>query len=65
VHAGDELELRLGEVRGDVGVRERRAERRRMRCVGERAVGTDPQALLLDAAAKRAERLARQRAQFG
>ena len=39
VHAGDELELRLAEIGGDVRVRERRAERRRVRRQRERAVG--------------------------
>jgi hypothetical protein len=48
---GDELKLTLAEIRGDVRMRERRAERGRMRRGRERSVGTRAQALLLDAAA--------------
>ncbi|MND02941.1 hypothetical protein D3C83_225280 [compost metagenome] len=44
-------------------MRERGAERRRMRRQRERAVGTHAQALLLDAAADCAERFAAKRAQ--
>src|SRR5690242_17034677 len=51
LHAGDELELRLAEIGGDMRMRERRAERLRMQRARERAVGLDAQALLLDAAA--------------
>ncbi len=51
VRAGDELELRLAEIGGDVRMRERRAERLRMRKRRERAVGAHAQALLLDTAA--------------
>src|SRR6267142_4183246 len=48
VHTGDELELRLAEIGSDVRVRERRAERRRMRRRGERPVGPNAQAFLFD-----------------
>jgi hypothetical protein len=50
VHAGDELELRFAEIGGDVRMRERRPEPRRVRRRGERAVGPNAEALLLDAA---------------
>jgi hypothetical protein len=55
MHAGDQLELALAEVGGDVRMGERRAERYRMRREGERAVGAHAQAFLLDAAAQVAE----------
>jgi hypothetical protein len=47
VRAGDQLELRLAEVGGDVRMRQRRAELGRMRRESERAVGLDAQALFL------------------
>ncbi len=50
VHAGDQLELGLAEVRGDVRVRKRGAEPGRMRRGRERAIGIDAQAFLFDAA---------------
>ena len=52
MHPGDELELRLAEVGGYARVGERRAEPRRMRRGGQRAVGPHAQALLFDAASK-------------
>ncbi len=51
VHAGDQLELRLAVVGGDVRMRQRRAQRRRVRRECQRAAGLHAQALLLDAAA--------------
>src|SRR5207302_8551528 len=63
VHSGDQLELRLAEVGGDVRVRERRAERRRVRRLRQRAVGTHAQALLLDAAAHSLESFRRESTQ--
>ena len=60
VHAGDELELRLAEVGGDMRMGERRAEARRVRRRGERAVGAHAQALLFDAATKARQRRRRQ-----
>ena len=61
VHAGDQLELRLAEIGRDVLVRERRAEPRRVRRFGKRAVRPDAQAFLLDAAPDACERLGRER----
>ncbi len=61
VHAGDQLELRLAEVRRHQRMRERRAECRRMRRRRERAVGTHAQALFFDAAPETGEHVARQR----
>ena len=63
VHAGDQLELRLAEIGGDVRVGERRAEPRRVRRRGERAVGPHAQALLLDAAPDPVQRPGPERAQ--
>src|SRR2546426_115707 len=63
VHAGDQLELRLAEIGGDVRVRERRAERRRVRRLRKRAVGTHAQALLLDAAVHSPESFRRESTQ--
>jgi hypothetical protein len=54
--AGDELELALAEVGGDVRVRQGRAEARRVRRERERPVGPRAQALLLDPATQLAER---------
>ncbi len=51
VHAGDQLELRLTEISGDVRMGQRRAERQRVRGHRELALGAHAQALLLDAAA--------------
>src|SRR5262245_8851472 len=59
VHAGDQLQLRLAEVGGDVRVGERRAELARVRRQRERARRRRAQALLLDAAAQPEQRLAR------
>ena len=55
VGRGDQLELRLGKIGGDVRVRERRAERLRMQRLRQRAVGPHAQAFLLDAAADAAQ----------
>ena len=63
LHAGDELHLRLAEVRRDVRMRERCAELRRMRRDRQRAIGPDPQALLLDATQQAFQRIARKRVQ--
>src|SRR5712671_5729180 len=63
VHAGDQLELALAEIGGDVRVGERRAERRRMRRDRERAVGPNAEAFLLDAATDLRERFVRERLQ--
>ena len=63
VHPGDELELRLAEVGGDVRVRERRAERRRVRRQREFTAGLRAQAFFFDAASDRLQALLRQRAQ--
>src|SRR5262249_33910750 len=63
VHAGDELDLRLAEIGGDVWMGERRAERRRVRRHRERAARRRSQTLLLDAAAQVRERLGGERAQ--
>jgi hypothetical protein len=51
VRAGDELQLRLAVVGGDVRVRERRAQRQRVRREGQAAGGQHAQAFFLDAAA--------------
>ncbi len=61
VHARDELELGLAEVRGDARVRERRAEPWRMRRFGQGPIGTDAKALLLEAAQQPPEHGRRQR----
>ena len=63
VHPSDELRLRFAEVGGDARVLQSRAQRRRMRRGGERAVGPHPQAFLFDAALQRPQHLARQRFQ--
>ena len=63
MHAGDELELRLAEIGGDVRVRQGSAERAGVRRCREAAVGRDAQAFLLDAAHKAAQRVRRQRCQ--
>ncbi len=63
VDAGDQLELRLAEIGGDVRVRQRRSERRGMRRQRERAVRPRAQALLLDAAAHAAQLFRRKRVQ--
>ena len=47
----DELDERFGIIRGDVLVRERRAERPRMRGLRNRPIARDPQRFLLDALA--------------
>ena len=47
----DQLDQRLGIVRGDVFVGERRAERARMRRLRDAPVGRDAQRFLLDALA--------------
>ena len=60
VHAGDELELRLREVRRDVRMGERGAERPRVRRGRERAVRPHAQAFLLDAAHEAGQRFAGQ-----
>jgi hypothetical protein len=52
VDAGDQLELRLAEVGGDMRMRQRRAERRRMRGAGQHAVRPDAQAFFFNAAPK-------------
>jgi hypothetical protein len=51
MHARDEFELRFAEVGRDVRMRERGAQRQRMRRQRELAVGQRAQAFLLDAAA--------------
>jgi hypothetical protein len=61
MHAGDQLELRLAEVRRDQRVRERRAERCGVRRRRERAVGPHAQAFLFDAAPQSGEHIAWQR----
>src|SRR5437588_12949267 len=63
VHAGNELELRFTEVGRDVWMRERGAQRRRVRRHGERAVRPDTQAFLFDSASKPREHARRERAQ--
>ena len=60
VDARDQLELRLAEIGRDVRVRQRGAQRRRMRRRREPAIRGDPQAFLLDAAQQRAQRVVRQ-----
>jgi len=57
VHAGDQLDLRLAEVGGDVRMRQRGTERDRMRLLRQVPVGPRAQAFLLDAAAQCAEHL--------
>ena len=52
VHAGDELQLRLAEVRRDVRMRQCRAQQHRMRHGRELAVRPHAQTFLLDAAAQ-------------
>jgi len=59
VHAGDQFELGLAEIGGDVRVRERRAERARMRRIGEHPVRPDAQALLFHAAPDACEHFTR------
>ena len=59
VHAGDQFQLGLAEIGGDVRVRERRAEPGRMRRIREHAVRTDAQAFLFDSAPEACEYLAR------
>ena len=50
--ARDQLELRFGKVGRDPGVGQRRTQRPRVTSLRERAVTTDAQSLLLDAARK-------------
>src|SRR2546430_6770207 len=52
MHARDELELRFAEVRGDVRMSERGAERTRVRRHRKGSVRPDAQALFFDAASK-------------
>jgi hypothetical protein len=52
---GHQFQLRFAEVRRDVRMRQRRAQRGRMRRRGERAVFADAQPFLLDAAAQPGE----------
>jgi hypothetical protein len=63
VDAGDQLELALAEIGGDVRVGERRAEARRVRRERERPVGPNAQALLLDPASQLTQRARGQGAQ--
>ena len=65
VHAGDELELRLAEVGRDMRMRQRRAERERMRSRRKPAVRRDAQAFFLDAAHESAQCVHRQCRQPG
>jgi hypothetical protein len=51
MHAGDQLQLRFAVIRGDVRVRQRRAQRRRVRGQCQAAIGQRTQAFLLDPAA--------------
>ena len=51
MHAGDEFQLGLGEIGGDLRMGEGRAERIGMRALRQPAVQIDPQAFLLDAPA--------------
>ena len=52
---GDELELCFAEVRGDVWMSKRRAERMRVRRHGKRSVWPDAQALFFDPTPKTGE----------
>ena len=63
MHAGDQLELRLAEVRGDVRMRQRRAECGRVGRERELAIRTHAQAFLFQPAPDAAEDLRRQRAE--
>ena len=51
MHAGDQLYLRLAEICGDVGVRQRRAKCLGMGRSGQGAIGLRAQTLLLNTAA--------------
>ncbi len=63
VDAGDQLELGFAEIRGDVRMGERRAERRRVRRIGKRAVRPDAKAFLFDSAPDAPEYFRRECAQ--
>jgi hypothetical protein len=63
MHARDQFQLRFAVVGGDVGMREGRAERRRVRGQREGAGGGGAQALLLDAAPDALQPRGRERAQ--
>ena len=61
VHAGDEFELRLAEISGDVRMLERGSERDRMRGRRQRPIGPHPQAFLFDPAPEALQHCARHR----
>jgi hypothetical protein len=63
VHAGDQLELAFAVVGGDVRVRQRRAQRLRVRRQRQAVARHHAQAFLLDAAAHAAQALGRQAGQ--
>ena len=60
MHAGDEFELRLAEIGGDVRVRQRRTERRWMRRMRQGTIKGGPQTFLFKPAAHAAQALGRQ-----
>ena len=55
MHAGDQLDLRLAIVGGDMRMRQRRTQRQRVWCQRQHAVGQRTQAFLFDAAANPAQ----------
>jgi hypothetical protein len=65
VHAGDQLQLRLAVVGGNVRVRQRRAQEVRMRRQGQPTVRRGAQAFFFDAAANALQPLRRKGGQAG